>query len=73
MRRCFVFPPHLSSASVLPCEIGNPEDSALVHYACNTGATLLTAFFLNHALQQPRDGRIDYKIQAVMQQRQYKS
>jgi len=27
------FPPHLSSA--LPCDIGNPEDSALVH-ACNT-------------------------------------
>jgi len=32
----FVFPPHLSSASALPCEIGNPEDSALVHCACST-------------------------------------
>jgi len=36
IRRCFIFPPHLSSASALPCEIGNPEDSALVHCACNT-------------------------------------
>ena len=35
-RRCFVFPPHLSSASALPCKIGNPEDSALLHCACNT-------------------------------------
>jgi len=33
-KRCFVFPPHLSSA--LPCEIGNAEDSALVHCACST-------------------------------------
>jgi len=24
-RRCFVFPPHLSSGSALPCETGNPE------------------------------------------------
>jgi len=24
IRRCFVFPPHLSSASALPCERGNP-------------------------------------------------
>ena len=31
-----VFPPHLCSASALPCEIGNPEDSALVHCVCNT-------------------------------------
>jgi len=36
IRWCFVFPSHLSSTSVLPCEIGNPEDSALVHCACNT-------------------------------------
>ena len=36
IRRYFAFPPHLSSASALPCEIGNPEDSALVHCACNT-------------------------------------
>jgi len=32
----FVFPPHLSSASALPCIIGNPENTALVHCACNT-------------------------------------
>jgi len=32
----FDFPPHLSSASALPCEIGNPEDSTLVHCVCNT-------------------------------------
>ena len=36
VRRCFVFPSHLSSASALPCERGNPEHSALVHFACNT-------------------------------------
>jgi len=29
IRRCFVFPPDPSSASALPCEIGNPEDSEL--------------------------------------------
>jgi len=33
---CFVFPPQLSSASALPCEIGNPEDSVLVYCACKT-------------------------------------
>ena len=33
---CFGFPPHLSSASALPCEIGNPEHSTLVHCACST-------------------------------------
>jgi len=32
---CFpTSPVLLSSASALPCEIGNPEDSALVHCAC---------------------------------------
>jgi len=36
IRRCFVFPPHVSSASALPCEIENREDGALVHCACNT-------------------------------------
>ena len=36
IRRCFVFPPHLSSASALPYKIGNPQDSALVQCACNT-------------------------------------
>jgi len=35
-KRCFVFPPHLSSASALPCERGNPVGSTLVHCACNT-------------------------------------
>jgi len=30
------FPPHLSSASALPCEIGNPEDSVLVYCSCKT-------------------------------------
>jgi len=34
--RCFVFPLHLFSASALPFESENPEDSALVHCACNT-------------------------------------
>jgi len=36
IRRCFVFPPHLSSASALPCETGNPQDSSLVHYTYST-------------------------------------
>jgi len=36
IRWCFVSPPHLSSASSLPCKRGNPEDSALVLYARNT-------------------------------------
>jgi len=36
IRRCFVFPSHLPSASALPHKIGNPEDSTLVHCACNT-------------------------------------
>jgi len=31
---CFPTSPIYSSG--LPCEIGNPEDSALVHCACNT-------------------------------------
>ena len=55
LRRCFVFPPHLSSASALPCEIRNPEDSALVHCACNspTAAALSTSFRLNHAPNSP--------------------
>jgi len=30
------FPPHLSSASTLPCETGNPDDNALVLCAYNT-------------------------------------
>jgi len=30
------FPTHMSNISALPCERGNPEDSALVHCACNT-------------------------------------
>jgi len=36
MNKCFVFPPHLSGASALPCKIGNQEGSAQVHCACNT-------------------------------------
>ena len=31
-----VFPPHLSGASALACERGNPEDSELVLCGCNT-------------------------------------
>ena len=40
MNKCFVFPPHLSGASALPCKIGNPEDSTLVHCASPTCSTL---------------------------------
>jgi len=55
IRQCFVFLPHLSSASALPCEIGNPEDSPLVHFACNspTSAALSTSFIFNHAPNSP--------------------
>jgi len=43
---------HMSSASALPCKIGSPEDSALVHCACNTVQQLQRSqlpFFLNNA------------------------
>ena len=55
IRWCFVFPPHLSSASALPCKTGNPEDSALVHCACNspTSAVLSTSFILTRAPNSP--------------------
>ena len=52
----FAFLPHLSSASALPCEIGNPENSALVHCACNTVQLLQRyrlPFHLNHAPNSP--------------------
>jgi len=38
-----------------------------------TSATLSTSFLLNHASQQPRAERIDYKIEGVIQQREYES
>jgi len=38
---CFVFPPHLFSASALPCERGNPEGSAVLRCACNACAVQL--------------------------------
>jgi len=41
-------PPHLSSASALPCERGNPEDSALCVQHSSTAAALSTSFILNH-------------------------
>jgi len=54
---CFVFPPHLSSASALPCEVGNPKDSTLVHCAGNTvsptSAVHSTLFILSHAPNSP--------------------
>ena len=49
-------PPHLSSVSALPYEKGNPDDSTLVHCACNT-VQLLQRFrirlFLNNATNSP--------------------
>jgi len=63
-KKCFVFPPHLSSASALLCEIGNPEDSALVHYACNTVHLLQCywpPFFWAMPPTVPVAERIDYK------------
>ena len=38
-----------------------------------TAAALSTSFLLHHAPQQPRAGRIDYKIWGVIQQREYGS
>jgi len=64
----------MSSASALPCEIGNPEDSALVHCACIT-VQLLQRYFLSPepCLQQSVAERIDYKILGVIHQREYES
>jgi len=75
IRRCFVFPPHLSSASALSSKRGNPEDSALMLYACNTVQLLQhsTPFLLNHAPQKPQAKRINYKIPGVIRQREYES
>jgi len=59
-----VFPPHLSSVSALLCEKEIPEDSALVHCACNT-VQLLQCSRLPFSLtvpQQPQAECIDYKI-----------
>ena len=76
IRRCFVFPPHISSASALSCEIGNPEDGALVHCACNTLSNFCSALdfvYPEPCFQKPRSERIDYKIYGVIQQREYES
>jgi len=51
------------SASALHCEIGNPEDSALVYYACNTtSAALSTDVYPEPCTPTARAERIDYKI-----------
>ena len=76
IRRCFVFPPHVSSASALPCEIENREDGALVHCACNTLSNFCSALdfvYSEPCFQQPRAERIDYKIYGVIQQLEYES
>jgi len=59
IRRCFVFPPYLSSASALP---RRQRTGALYVQHSPTSATLSTSFILNHATQQLRAERIDYKI-----------
>jgi len=70
---CFVFPPHLSSASALSRERGNSEDSA--HW-CIVRATqpnrCSTFNFLSPepCPQQPRGECIVYKIQGAIQQRE---
>jgi len=76
IRWCFAFPPHLPSASALPCEIGNPEDSALVHCACNT-VQLLQRYQVPFSWTMPPivsiGECIDYKTYGVIQQREYES
>ena len=69
------FPTLPISASALPCEIGNPEDSALVHCAGNTLQLLHLSHFVcpERCPQQPRAEHIDYKIWGVIQQREYES
>jgi len=66
----------MSSASALPCEIGNLEDSALVHFACNT-VQLLQRYRLPFSWAMPPTvpvaERIDYKTCGVIQQREHES
>jgi len=38
-----------------------------------TAAAFSTSFLLNHVLQKPQTEPIDYKIQGVLQQRDYES
>ena len=66
------FPPHLSNASALPCERGNPRrqcTGALCVQQSPTTAVLSTSFLLNHVRQQTRAEHVDFKIQGVIQQR----
>jgi len=76
IRWCFVFTPHLSSVSALPCEIGNPEDSALVHCACST-VQLLQRYRVPFSWTMPPvvpiSEHIDYKTYGVIQQRECES
>jgi len=76
IRTCFVYPPHLSSAFALLCEIGNAEDSALMHCACNT-VQLLQRYRVPFSWTMPSvvpiGERIDYKTYGVIQQREYES
>jgi len=75
IRRCFVFPPHLSSASAIPCERGSQKTAQWCFCVQHspTAAALSTCFLLNHAPQKPRAERIDYRIQGVIQQCWYES
>jgi len=57
----------------LPYYIGNPEDSALVHCACNspTAAALSISFLLNHATSSPYLNASITGLLGVIQHRQY--
>jgi len=73
IRRCFGFPPHLSSASALPCETGNPEDSALVH--CIARATQRSRLSFSSSMP-PNSTELNALITRFMghiQQREYES
>jgi len=77
--KCSVFPPHLSSASALPCEIGNPEDSALgvlymQHSPTSAALTaLLTSFLVNYAPNSPYGRKHWLQDLGVIQQHEYES
>jgi len=49
------FPPHISSASALPCQVAKDNTQKTAHCACNSPAAwaLLTSFLLNRAPTAP--------------------
>jgi len=74
MKLCF--PPHLSSASALPCILRNRKPrrqrtGALCVQHSTAAAALSTSFLVNHAQTVPVTERIDYESLVVIQQHDY--